>query len=249
MEVEAEKSAQGMFYGICVKHNDPDLFLDRDMGVAIIQPMPNEHDHDTCKVWQVPANELRQFRTDYFAALGYEGDPEYHTGSHCTFCPAAGICPAKTGAAVALLRLTPEQAALVGANLALAIDLEKWAGQVKALAHEQLEIGTSIDGFKLVQKRATRKWTDDAAVEVALRKIAKNSRGENNLKVSEVMVAPKLLTPPQIEKVFKKKSLDLSKVGDYIISESSGTTLAVESDKRPAILSRTALKEALQRTT
>ena len=45
----------------------------------------------------------------------------------------------------------------------------------------------------------------------------------------------KLKSPAQLEKLLKTKKLDFKKLyGQYVSSVSSGTTLALESDKRPA---------------
>ena len=248
VEVEAEDSEQGMFYGLLTRHNKPELFLDRDLAVAIIQPL-DRGEQDTCKTWDVPNETLTKFRKDLFAAIQYEGEPKYAMGKHCKFCPAATICPAKTGAANKALRIGADMEKEIAESLELAYQLEDWIGDVKKYAHAQLELGVPIEGFKLVAKRADRKFSDIAAAEDKLRKMVKSSRGENNLKVTDVFAAPKLLSAPQIEKVFKAKKLDFSKIGDYIIKESSGTTLARDSDKRPAVLSVGALKQALDRTT
>lgn len=249
VEVDAEDSEQGMFYGLTTMHNRPELFLDRDLSVAIIQPIDSRSDHETCKTWDVPMETFRQFRTDLFNAIQYEGEPEYTMGKHCKFCPAAAVCPAKTGAAEKALRIGSDIEANVVESLELVYQLETWVKEVKAYAHAQLELGVPIAGFKLVASRATRKFTDVAAAEDKLRKMVKSSRGENNLKVTDVFAEPKLLSAPQIEKVFKAKKLDFAKIGDYISAVSSGNTLARESDKRPAILSTDALKKALGRTT
>jgi hypothetical protein len=117
------------------------------------------------------------------------------------------------------------------------------------MGHEQLEQGTALKGFKLVAKRATRKWNDVEAAEKELRKLVRSTRGAHNLKASDILTPAKLLTPPQVEKVMKAKKLDFDRVGDYISSQSSGNTLARESDKRPAILSTEVLKRALGRIT
>lgn len=248
IEVKAENSAQGMFYGLCAQHHKPELFEDKSMAVAIIQPIPSRQEHETLSVWPVPLNTFKQFRAQLFASIQYDGDElRLSMGDHCTFCPAAAICPQKTGEAVKAARMDPAEVASLSDNLTLALQLEPWIASVKKLAHEQLEIGTKIDGFKLVAKRASRTWTDAEEAEKALRRIVKSSRGENNLKASDILVKPKLLSPAQIEKVLKQKHIDFGKVGDYIASVSSGSTLAPESDKRSAILSTDALKNAMGR--
>jgi len=53
----------------------------------------------------------------------------------------------------------------------------------------------------------------------------------------------KLKSPPQLEKVLKQKDVDFKQFEDYIVSVSSGTTIAPESDKRAALLPAGALEE------
>tara|TARA_R110000764_G_scaffold119277_3_gene206888 strand:- start:6938 stop:8080 length:1143 start_codon:yes stop_codon:yes gene_type:complete len=246
IEVDAEGSAQGMFYTLCAQYAREDLFDGKGIAVAIIQPMPSR-DTETLKVWKVPTDTFKQFRTDLFASIQHDGPDKYAMGKHCTFCPAASVCPAKTGTAAHALTFKADDLKALADNLHMALELEQWVKDVKKVAHEQLEVGAKVKGFKLVDKRASRKWGDPDAAEVKLRKMVRS--GAAKLKISEIMTKPLLLSPPQVEKVFKEKELDFSKIGDYIVSQSSGTTLAREDDKRPAILSKDALKSALGRIT
>jgi hypothetical protein len=235
-----------MFYALCAQHTIPDVFKNKDMAVVIIQPIPSR-DHETLKVWKVPADTFKHFRTSLFDAIEYDGPPEYRMGAHCTFCPAASLCPQKTGAAVAALLLKPDDLETLAGNLESALQLKAWIKSVETKAHEQLEGGAKLNGFKLVASRAVRKWRDAVAAEKTLRKMVRSSKGDKSLKVTDVFTHPKLLSPPQIEKVLKAKKLDFDRVGDYIENQSSGTTLAREGDKRPAILSKDALRSALGR--
>jgi hypothetical protein len=160
-----------------------------------------------------------------------------HSGAHCRWCPAAATCPEKTGEARAALLATPEDIILLSENLDRALNLESWIADVKKFAHEQLELGAVVEGFKLVNKRASRKWGADA--EANLRKYRK-------LKISEV-VETKLLSPAKMEKVFKAKKLDFARMDAYITKTSTGTTLARAEDPRDGVMSASALKAALGR--
>jgi hypothetical protein len=58
-----------------------------------------------------------------------------------------------------------------------------------------------------------------------------------------------LLTPPQIEKVFKQKGVDMSVLEGYIVKQSTGTTVATVDDPRDEIaVNVNALKAALDRS-
>ena len=112
--------------------------------------------------------------------------------------------------------------------LALATELEPWVKNVKSFAHEMLEKGAEIEGWKLVQKRATRGWIDPEATTDKL----KASRKFKMDDYSDI----KLKSPPQLEKVCKAKGVDFNDTfGEMVVSRSSGTTLAPESDKREAV--------------
>ncbi len=161
-----------------------------------------------------------------------------HAGSHCKYCPAAPTCPKKTGAARAALRLNPEDASLVNANLAMVDELEKWCKEVKKLAHQQMELGIQLIDWKLVAKRGTRKWTEEEVVQ-------KKIRNNKKLTVDETHEPRKLLSPAKLEKVLVKKGFDKDYFEAYYANISSGTTIAPRDDKRPEVL-KVASPEALK---
>jgi len=118
-------------------------------------------------------------------------------------------------------------------------ELEGWIKAVKKLAHEQAEAGVKIEGYKLVNKRATRVWND---VEAVMKKV----RLAKKLKINEACDI-KLKSPPQLEKLCKTKKVDFKNYSDYITAVSTGTTLVKEDDKRPEALPNLALKALADR--
>ena len=231
--VAAEKSAQLLFYAMLDEAAHPER-SNLNLVVAIIQPMPSRSGHETLSTWAVPNDVYLLFKETFMQATLTQG---LHAGPHCRYCPVAPTCSAKTGEAQAALLLNAEDTLLLSENLNRALNLETWIADVKAFAHQQLEGGAEIAGFKLVAKRATRKWLDGAE---------ENLRKYRKLKVVEVMET-KLLSPTQIEKVFKAKKLDFDRMSAYIKKSSSGTTLARADDPRDGTLSINALKSALGR--
>jgi hypothetical protein len=91
------------------------------------------------------------------------------------------------------------------------------------MAQQLLEAGVEVPGWKLVPKRATRKWVDDKKVLTTLTEAGLNI---------EQLTEPK--SPAQMEKVLKKHNVPLP--SDLIVSVSTGSTLAPEDDPRPAVL-------------
>ena len=93
--------------------------------------------------------------------------------------------------------------------LELAEQMRDWSRSVFERAEQELNKGGSIEGWKLVQKRAAKRWLPEAEFRRDL--------------YEEVM-----MTPAQA----LKKKLD---VDDLYVSSSSGTTLVREADKRDAV--------------
>lgn len=248
--VPAVGNVQGMFYAMVSEGKIPtlsgfvtaDIWMPPDLTLAIIQPIPTRDDNETLKIWDVPSDIYETFKQTYIAAQKATG---LNAGGHCRWCPAAATCPEKTGEALKALTMDPAKLDTLAASLNLADDVIAWAKQVKDTAHTQMELGNAVTGWKLVQKRATRKWTDDGAAEEAVRDAYVKTR---KLKVGEITEAS-FLSAPKLEKVFKKKGIDFDGLSAYVCKTSSGSTLAREDDPREGIMSANALKHALGRLT
>ena len=102
--------------------------------------------------------------------------------------------------------------------------LEQWIADLRALAHTMLEKNVPVPGFKLVAKRAVRQWADQKkAAKVLLESLPENEVYESSL-----------ISPAKAEKALKKVNETLP--DDLVVAVSSGSTLASESDSRPALL-------------
>lgn len=149
------------------------------------------------------------------------------SGDHCRWCAAKPVCPQMTGAVERALKaqlqaLPVDQIAM---QLQQADAIEDYLRDLRALAFQMLENGQPVPGYKLVAKRATRHWTDEDAVATWAT--------EKGLTPDDFCEA-KIKSPAQLEKVVKKFNIELPK--ELITSISSGSTLAPESDPRPAVL-------------
>jgi hypothetical protein len=116
----------------------------------------------------------------------------------------------------------PEQLAKA---LTLADQLESFIADARKLAQERLEKNMPVPGYKLVAKRATRQWVDEAKAEQALM-IA-------GLTADDIYKR-ELLSPAQAEKAAKKAGAAFP--ANQVVSVSSGNTIAPESDPRPAVV-------------
>lgn len=154
-----------------------------------------------------------------------------HTGDHCRWCPAAPECPKKIAqayevAGVEFKAVTPSR---LGELLTLADQLEPWIKSLRQFAYDVANAGNDVanagnevPGWKLVEKRATRKWA---------------SEGRAAEFLQEYIDSPyekKIITPAEAEK--RLKSLKVPIPDELVVKESSGTTLVPVDDKRPAIV-------------
>lgn len=150
------------------------------------------------------------------------------TEKGCRFCPAAPSCPKVKARAQQLAKAAfePHQA-YEPAKLSEALDflpiLEGWAKNVREFAYAEAEKGHVIPGYKLVEKRATRKWRDENEAGAVLTPIL----GDEAWKPVEV------ITPAAAEKLLSKDQKNI--LDQLTVKESSGHTLVHESDKREAI--------------
>ena len=203
----------------------------------IIQP--SERRDDPIDVWVTDLATIMSFVREYKQAkkMSAAGIMEPCPGSHCAYCPAMTICPAKTGDVGKALRIPAQSTEMkeLVRGLALVDAAEEWCRAIRKTAHEQAEAGVKLEGYKLVNKRATRQWVD-APVTLS------------TFKKSRKLGAPdyyeqKLKSPAQMEKVCKQKGVDFKKYDSMIHLHSSGTTLAKDTDKRPEALPLARLAE------
>jgi hypothetical protein len=222
--VEAEENSQLLFYTAAAIRT-PALewvFKDvKEIECIIVQP-------PKIKRWVTSFDRVRQFERELTYAVKQSAKPDapLKIGDHCRWCAAKPICPLMTGAVdrATQTQIKELNVTQLGDMLQRADVLEDWISDLRALALQVLESGNSVPGYKLVQKRATRQWKDEESAKQALLK---------HLSMTDVMETY-LISPAQAEKKLKKLKLPLP--DDQIISVSSGTTLAPESDPRPAVL-------------
>jgi len=166
-----------------------------------------------------------------------EPDAPLMTGEHCRFCPAQARCPLMHKQAVELAQSefgdefsppAPETLpdAQLGKILSKAAEFTAWLNSVKAYAQHKLENGGVIPGYKLVAKRAQRKWVDEQEILEVFEQLG--------LSEDEVYVR-KVVSPAQAENLLGKKKAVKDKLAPFIQSVSTGNTVAPLSDRRPAV--------------
>ena len=97
--------------------------------------------------------------------------------------------------------------------------------------------GKEVRGWKAVEGRGSRDWTD---MDSAFDTLAKSG-----IAPEEMLWEKRPLTIAQVEKLVGKKEFRES-VGKFVVKNPGKPTLAKESDKRPAITNRITAAEAFR---
>lgn len=228
--VSAEENQQLLYYAYAAAHTEPtSQFFDRDRPIELFIVSPRMNEGEPMTRWMTSYLQLDAFAIDLKHAVdrALEPDPPFKLGAWCKFCSGKLGCPLYNGLATETLALTPEElAAQLAEKLPYAdamIDLGK---RMKDMAHLLLENGQPIPGWKLVNGRMNRNWADE---EKTLKYFAKIGLPAADRHVK------KIISPAQAEKALKAARLP-DTLPDHLVEKvSSGTTLAPESDKRPAV--------------
>lgn len=222
--VEVEENPQLMFYAAAAMRTKEVNWVFEGVDtieMVIVQP-------PAVKRWSTTPERIRLFEQSLAFAVRQAEKPNAAlvVGDHCRWCAAKPICPQMTGAVDRALhtKLDALPVEQIGVYLQNADILEQWITDLRALAFQILEAGKPVPGYKLVAKRATRQWVDEGAAKKALL---------DYLAESDVMETS-LISPAKAEKVLKKHGLALPE--GQVVAISSGSTLAAESDPRPALL-------------
>jgi Protein of unknown function (DUF2800) len=223
--VSAEENYQGLFYAAAAMSNSEFAWAfdgAKEIEIIIVQP-------PAMRRWVTTFERVAAFQAELQTAVTLATKPNapLAIGDWCRWCTAKPICPKMTGEIdrvvhLKLDALAPEE---LGRALDLANKLESFINDARKLAFERLEKDMPVPGYKLVSKRATRQWSDEAKADAALASLGVPD-SERHKK--------ELISPAQAEKVLKKSKLALP--DDLVIAVSSGSTLAPESDPRPAVL-------------
>jgi hypothetical protein len=234
--VDVEGNPQIFYYALGALLSLPRDYPVKWVDVGIVQPRVGNVANQV-----VEAEALLDFAGELMEAARATEDPNAIPvpGEWCRWCKAKAICPALQSQALETARvefgspatppspasLTPAQVAEV---LAKADVIEDWIAAVRKHALLEAEQGRAPPGFKLVAKRAVRKWAADDEYTVPELVLA-----TNGTLTYDDFYERKLVSPAQAEKLLKTAKAKLPE--GLVNSVSSGYTLATEDDKRPAV--------------
>ena len=250
--VEVEDNEQLMYYALGALTGAGTRL--NGLPVEVVELVINQprldHEDGTERRWPFPVVDLIDFRAQLVEDAKRTAAPDAPlvTGDHCRFCPAKGACPklrdeamAKAKTEFSLVPLAPIRAqdllpydpGKLAEALVWAERVEAWARGVREFAYNEAMRGYAPPGFKLVAKRAQRKWRSEQETEQVLTVLG--------LKDEDIYEPRTVKSPTQIEKLTGKKKF-AAEIAPYVVKESSGLTLVPQSDERPAI-SRDAASE------
>ena len=161
------------------------------------------------------------------AQLAFEGKGEFSCGEWCRFCKAKAECRERANANLALAQLEFQLPALLDdeeiAEILGKLDaLVSWASDVKEYALQQAISGKAWTGWKLVEGRSNRRYTNENAVIAAV------------VQAGYDPFEKKVLGITAMQKALGKARFD-ELLSPYIEKPQGKPTLVPESDKRPAM--------------
>ena len=226
--VDAYENPQMMLYALGALRIFDSLYDIEKVSMSIFQPR-----RENVSTWSIPVTELKHWADETLkpkAELAYAGKGEYVPGAWCQFCKAAVKCRARADARMELAKyefaLPPLLTdAEIEDILGKLDDLTKWANEIIAYAQDAaINHGKHWTGFKVVESKTNRKYTDEAAVIEAA-----NAAGYHDI------YKKSLISITEMEKLMGKKTFS-EILGEYVKKPQGKPTLVPASDKRPAII-------------
>ena len=233
--VDAEQNPQMMLYALGALRLFDSLYDITEVSMSIFQPR-----RENVSTWTISVDDLLDWAENTLkpkAELAFKGEGEYTPGSWCQFCKAAVKCRARAEAKLQLARYEFAMPPLLSdeeiEDILLKLDdLTKWANEITAYAQDAaVNHGKVWRGFKLVESRTNRRYTDEEAVAQAA-----NAAGYHDI------YKKSLIPITEMERLMGKKTF-AEVIGSLVEKPKGRPTLVPASDKRPAIVSTGAEQE------
>lgn len=228
--VDAGHNLQMMLYALGAMSELSLLYRFKFVHMTIVQPRVNNISEFT-----MTAEELTEWGETVVkpkAEAAISGKGEFEAGDWCRFCRAKRQCKARYESNDSLYpelseRHDPRLITLgeLGEYLKRGKDMAAWLEDMKEYALSESLAGAEVPGWKAVEGRGSRAFTD---TDEAVNTLVKNGIDES------VLYERRVLTLAQMEKAVGKKAFG-ELVGDLVVKNPGKPTLVEESDKRPKI--------------
>lgn len=228
--VDADHNPQMMLYALGAMSELSLLYRFKFVHMTIVQPRVNNISEFT-----MTADELIEWGETVVkpkAEAAISGKGEFEAGDWCRFCRAKQQCKTRYESNDSLYPELSERhdprlitLAELGEYLKRGKDMAAWLEDMKEYALSESLAGADVPGWKAVEGRGSRAFTDtDEAVDTLI----KNGIDES------VLYERRVLTLAQMEKAVGKKAFG-EIVGNLVVKNPGKPTLVEESDKRPKI--------------
>ena len=223
--VSAERNPQMMCYALGAVELFDGIYDIREIRMTIYQPR-----RENIISYSLTKEELLAWAEEVLAPtakLAYEGRGKFKAGEHCQFCKVKATCRKRAEYNLELARYDFEMPDMLDEEEIAAIlpkidSLVSWAGDVKEYALKQALSGTEYPGFKVVEGRSSRKYTDEAAVAEAVQAAGLDPYEKKLLGITAMTSL-----------LGKKKFEEL--LGGMTYKPPGKPALVPDSDKRPAM--------------
>lgn len=227
--VSAIENKQLMLYALGVLEAMDFMYGINSVKLTIYQPRL-----DNISEWEISARDLiswgeRELKPR--ALMAWRGEGEYVDGKHCQFCRAKTRCRALAEKSMEAAKHEFEAARLlsdeeIASILTKADGIKNWINSVEAYALQQALNGKIFPGFKLVEGRSNRKYSDECKVAQIL--------VENGFTKDAIYEPSKLKSISMMEKLISKPVFS-TLLGNCVVKPQGKPTLVPESDNRPRL--------------
>lgn len=229
VKVSAVDNPQLKLYGLGALEIYDFIYSVDKVRLTIVQPRL-----DHISSWEISAEDLLQWCEDEVkpkAKLAFAGEGETCAGDWCKWCKVKAKCRALANQNLAIAKhefkdpklLTDDEILEVYKQISTLTD---WANSVSAHVLAEALAGKKWEGYKLVEGRSVRKWKDQKETIEHFRKM-----GLPSTDYSE----PKLFGIGAMEKKLGKVRFAEEVAPKCVIKPQGKPTIALDSDKRPAL--------------
>ena len=224
--VSAKDNPQMRLYALGALAEFDFVYEIENIKMTIVQPRL-----DSISTDEISKDDLIIWAEEYVkprAELAMKGEGDFVAGEHCGFCRAKSVCKARADKNMELAKYEFEAPKTLDNDdiaevLGKVDELVKWASDIKDYALEQALLGVVYPGYKVVEGRSNRRYTDTDRIHDIL--IANEFTEEQIYKPDELLALTKM------ESVVGKKKLT-QLIGDYIEKPPGRPCIVPETDKR-----------------
>ena len=218
-------NSQMMCYALGALEVFGDIYDINQIKMTIFQPR-----RENISTYTISRDDLLKWADEVLAPtaqLAYGGEGEFKAGDHCQFCKVKATCRKRAEYNLELAKYDFEMPATLD-NTEIAAILEKvdemisWGNDIKEYALQQAQSGVHFEGWKVVEGRSNRKYTDEEAVAFKVKDAGFDPYEKKLLGVTAMCTL-----------LGKKKFEEL--LDELIYKPPGKPALVPESDKRPAM--------------